>query len=457
VKLASLLVGLLLSGAGWRGDGTGQVDGVAPRGQEVTWSVALPQPGNGTPVQVGDQLCLTMEPTTLACYGLADGQALWQAEHAAVDALPPEEAQVLRPQVEAYASRLAQLPGQRRALAAALRRARTGDAAAVAEAEQLRAQMDEVRELERQVGWASTQVPLDLIGYASPSPASDGQRVFALFGNGVLAAYSLNGELQWRRYLGRPPKNLRGYTEGATSSLQVRDGRLYVGYGQLMALDPATGEALWTREGWLDYGTPALAEVAGRPVVGLPTGEILDARTGAELASGLGDLWYIAPHFHGDQVFYIGGKDPSQRAQQEPAKAAGYGLAFDGDTLVVTPLWEHVLDTPDVFYTQPVSLGEGVFSITRSGELRIFHRATGEALAREDLFGALQGLVWSSPLGFTDGVLLASEGGQVAIWDGASSQLDPVLKLDARVRATPLVLPDAVVLRGLNSLTKVAR
>jgi outer membrane protein assembly factor BamB len=92
---------------------------------------------------------------------------------------------------------------------------------------------------------------MDDTGYAAPTAATDGQRVFALFANGDLAAFDFTGRPAWATSLG-VPDSMYGYA----SSLAVHDSLVIVqfdqGYAddersQLIAFDAATGRRVWRK------------------------------------------------------------------------------------------------------------------------------------------------------------------------------------------------------------------
>ena len=84
---------------------------------------------------------------------------------------------------------------------------------------------------------------------AAPSPASDGERVFAFFSSNDLVCLSLEGELLWYRGLGFDyPK--AGNDVGMASSPVVADGAVIVqveaqGDSFAAAIDAETGKNLW--------------------------------------------------------------------------------------------------------------------------------------------------------------------------------------------------------------------
>ena len=64
-------------------------------------------------------------------------------------------------------------------------------------------------------------------GYAAPTVATDGRRVFAIFANGDLAGFDMNGNLAWSKSLGIPES-----TYGYASSLTMYKNLLIVQFDQ---------------------------------------------------------------------------------------------------------------------------------------------------------------------------------------------------------------------------------
>jgi outer membrane protein assembly factor BamB len=99
--------------------------------------------------------------------------------------------------------------------------------------------------------------------YASPSPVTDGKRVYFFFGNGDLAAFDMEGKKLWQRNL---QKDYGDFAFGWTfsSSPVLHEGKLYMQILQrdrpigprgkqgaksfLLALNPETGAELWQAE-----------------------------------------------------------------------------------------------------------------------------------------------------------------------------------------------------------------
>lgn len=107
---------------------------------------------------------------------------------------------------------------------------------------------------------------------ASATPTTDGRRVYVSFGSYGLLCYDFDGKEVWRRPLPTP----RTSFGSATSPVVVEGLLLLNGQGKdlhLMALNPNTGETVWTTEGTpfpSDYPVPLLWKQAERTEVIVP-------------------------------------------------------------------------------------------------------------------------------------------------------------------------------------------
>jgi len=111
-------------------------------------------------------------------------------------------------------------------------------------------------------------------GYASASPVTDGEHVFAFFGSEGLYALDLQGELAWSADLGdMQVKHSHG--EGAGPALHGDTLVLvwdHEGDSFLVALDKATGEERWrvARDEPTSWATPIIVPVGDRAQVIVP-------------------------------------------------------------------------------------------------------------------------------------------------------------------------------------------
>ena len=78
-------------------------------------------------------------------------------------------------------------------------------------------------------------------------PIVAGGRIFTLDSYGTVAATGTNGAVQWSADLTPASDN---YGDASGGGLAYGDGKIFAatGYGELVALDPATGKRLWTQQ-----------------------------------------------------------------------------------------------------------------------------------------------------------------------------------------------------------------
>lgn len=100
---------------------------------------------------------------------------------------------------------------------------------------------------------------------ASPSPVTDGEMVYAWFGNGQLIALNMEGKLVWQRHLGREYSPFEIEWGHGSSPALYRDLLIlecdHIPASYLIALDKKTGKEKWRVDrgkGVRSYSTPSI-------------------------------------------------------------------------------------------------------------------------------------------------------------------------------------------------------
>jgi outer membrane protein assembly factor BamB len=147
---------------------------------------------------------------------------------------------------------------------------------------------------------------------ASPSPATDGTRVYVFFGDFGLICYDFAGREVWRLPLG-PFNNVNGHgsspvvVDDLVVLLCDQDANSY-----LLAVDKASGKVRWKVERpdvTRSYSTPGVLRVAGKPTELIVPGSFqlasYEARTGKKLWWITGLSWQpkSTPVIDGDIVY----------------------------------------------------------------------------------------------------------------------------------------------------------
>ena len=107
--------------------------------------------------------------------------------------------------------------------------------------------------------------------FASPSPVTDGEHVFAFFGSRGMFCYDVDGQLVWQKHFGQMRKACQ-YGEGTAPVLHA--DRLILkfdheGLSFIVTLDKRTGEEIWRaeRDEVSSWSAPLVVEHEGRTQV----------------------------------------------------------------------------------------------------------------------------------------------------------------------------------------------
>lgn len=435
---------------GWRRDGSGDwPDAQVPRplASHLAWTVPTRTWGNASPIVLRDQLCFTEEPTTLRCVALTDGAARWSATSDYRDTLAADA----RP---AWDARLAELDGlraalqdKRQALAELRREQRRGVAvdltAASAELDALKSKVDAFAPF-------LTPPPKDIIGYASPTPVTDGQTVWALFGNGVVSAFTAAGQRRWSHHLGAGARGMLGYEEGTTASPVLVDGVLIVAHGHLHGLDPATGQVRWRdKSPWRNFGPPAALRVNGKAYLATADGRVLRVSDGAEVARNLPEIWFAGPIARGDVVWWVGGRGRADDPNNFDVRA--FRFEPSGEQLRATPLWTASFPAASRVYMSPALHGDRLLSLTHHLDTVLYDASTGAVLDTRSLATQSRGTGYQGALHLQTGWLVLDDRGALIGLDEAGA-VQWTEQLGVENRSTPTFARGWMYLRTLTDV-----
>jgi outer membrane protein assembly factor BamB len=153
--------------------------------------------------------------------------------------------------------------------------------------------------------------------FASNSPTTDGQRVYASFGSRGLFAYDMSGTLLWQRDFNIQMRMFQGFGEGVGPVLDA--GRLIVlfdheGDGFLATLDAATGREIWRtpRTDGTNWAAPLVVRHDGRKQIVVNSPRKVrgyDYESGKQIweTTGLGLNTIPRAVQHGDSVLVMSG------------------------------------------------------------------------------------------------------------------------------------------------------
>jgi outer membrane protein assembly factor BamB len=291
-------------------------------------------------------------------------------------------------------------------------------------------------------------------GYASASPCTDGQHVYAHFGSRGLFCYTLSGELKWKR-TDFPLMTMRsGFGEGSSPTLA--GDKILVPWDHeeqsyFYALDKTSGETVWQvkRDEPSCWATPLVVSFQGKQQVimnGQTAARCYDLETGQELwrcggqterpaASAVtqGDMVFVGSGFRGSFLgaFRLGGRGDIQSSPHV--------------------VWTLNSDTPDIA-SPLLSNGRLYFYRGKSGMLSCVDAATGKPhfeVAR--VLGT--DTTYASPVAAGGYVYLTGRSGTtVVIKDAGQLEIVAENSVGETVDATPAPVDNQLFIRGEKHL-----
>lgn len=377
---------------GFRTDGTGRYPDANPplhwgKDKNVVWKIDLPK-SNAIPVILGEKLFTCAEPCVLVCVNKADGKVLWQGESSYKEIKLTEQErtqfEVERSQADRLDKQLSALNKESSALRKLLKDGKAPNEATEKTLKDLRTQSDTIkaqkltlttlnRYLEPGKG-AGGFHPTG--GYSSPTPVTDGKRVYVIFGNGLVACYDLEGNRQWLKLIEHPTA---AYGHGSSPVL-VND-KLLVHFSDLVGLNTHDGSEAWRVKISPGHGTSMFARLGDVDVAIHPSGNVYRVSDGSLLAKGLGSTGPNSPLVQDGKVFFVAGQ------------VRGYALPMSSEIPAMwSPLWKSTnLKGGGYWFPSPVLHDALIYAMNASSIFSVVDATTGQVVSERRLdFGGGQ-------------------------------------------------------------------
>ena len=276
-------------------------------------------------------------------------------------------------------------------------------------------------------------------GFAAPTMATDGLRVFVIFGTGDVACLDFEGNRIWANNLGVPVNHY-----GHSSSLITYRNLLLIQYdqnsgGHLIALKTDTGDQVYDqpRDTEISWASPIVVNTGNRHEIILnsnPDVVSYDPLTGQE-------LWRI-DCMSGEVAPSLAYADGIVFAVNEYAKLAA--IKPDGTPKI---LWESEDDLSEI--SSPVATGDFVFVATSYGTVSCYDSKKGERYWFEDLPKGF----YSSPILAGDNVYLMDLAGTMYIFKTEKEFiLVNTCELGESAVTIPAFMHNRIYIRGLKNL-----
>ncbi len=294
--------------------------------------------------------------------------------------------------------------------------------------------------------------------WASSSPVTDGEHVYAFFGSFGLYCFDMNGNLVWEKDLGDMSVRLK-FGEG--SSPVLHGNKIVIiwdhqGDSFIVTLDKRTGKELWKvpRDEETSWSTPIVVEHDGRAqVITSATNRVrsYDLETGDLIWDGSGvTLNAIPSPVASDEIVYV-----TSGFRGNVLQAIRIGAAQGDITDSKAIAWELDRDTP--YIPSPLLYGDELYFVkSNSGILSCFNAKTGKAHYGPQRLEGIDG-VYASPVGAGNRVYLAAQNGTtLVIRRGPEFEVLAKNTLEDGFDASPAVVDKEIYLRGRKSLYCIA-
>ena len=296
--------------------------------------------------------------------------------------------------------------------------------------------------------------------YATPTPATDGKRVYAVFGGGGIAAVNVaDGKPVWtntdypfysQHGLGASPivygdlliMPFDGSSEGADKQV---GWKIPWDAARVVALDVATGKERWAAKrgkSRISHMTPIVVDVGGTPQLISPAGDVVqgfDLKTGERLWSVYSQGEGVTPSpVAGDGMVFT-----SSGFEAETIRAIRLDPAAKGDVTKTHIAWEQKRAVP----TRPSFAYHGglLFSLKEDGIALCLDGKTGQVVWQERIDGSFS----ASPLLAAGRIYLLEENGETTVIEaGRSFKELAVNALEGRFQASPAVSKGRIFLRS---------
>ena len=306
--------------------------------------------------------------------------------------------------------------------------------------------------------------------FASETPSTDGERLYAYFGNVGLFAYSLDGKPQWTARFDPQPMYL---DFGTAASPVVLDGRVFIvhdneGKSFVAAVDAKSGKHLWRTErdikapqgsGW---SSPFIWKNDQRTeliVVGRQHAVAYALDSGQELwrLRGLTGQSTPTPVAAEGLLFLATG---SQGESNRPVFAVKPGASGDislakGEEQNAFVAWFH--PRASAYTSSPLVYRGRMYVVNDNGILTVFDSQTGKEIYKARAGGS--GNTFSASPWAADGkIYLLSEDGHTFVIEAGDKYVElSKNSLDEMSLASPALAPGTLFIRTQTKLYRIGR
>jgi len=305
----------------------------------------------------------------------------------------------------------------------------------------------------------------ELNSYATPTPVTDGQSVFAVFSGGSFVALDFNGQVRWvnadlnyysQHGLGVSPilykdvlilaVNPSNREEPKRLGWQIPWDKSY-----LLALDKSTGKERWRGlrgMSLISHATPAIMNVNGKDQIISPAGNVMQ---GFDPSNGR-LIWTVTNEGEPCVPSAVIGDELVYTTQSNSTPIIAVRPDGQGDCTATHIVWEQKRNTPMIstfLYVKPC-----LYTASDNGAFTCLHASTGEVLWETRLrTGALN----PSPIYANGTIYVLSEQGTTTVMklSGDPKKMAEIVatnELNEPCKATMAVAGKQLIIRTANHL-----
>lgn len=302
--------------------------------------------------------------------------------------------------------------------------------------------------------------------YASETPVTDGERVYAYFGNVGLFVFDMNGKPLWSKKFGTFKTR---YGWGTAASPAVYKDRIYIVNDNdeqsfIVAFNKKTGEEIWRadRKEGTNWATPYIWENEQRTeIVTSGTGRVRSYDLNGKLLwefSGMSSIAIPTP-FSKFGLLYIASGYVGD--QHRPVYAIRAGATGDislqkGETSNQYISWYQPQAGP--YNTSPIIYGDNYYTLYDRGFFTAHEAKTGKEIYGKQRIDEATTAFTSSPWAYNGKIFALSEDGDTFVIE-AGSQFKVIGKnsLDEFCMATPAIARGSLIIRTASKLYRIAK
>jgi outer membrane protein assembly factor BamB len=302
-------------------------------------------------------------------------------------------------------------------------------------------------------GTSATRYHATKSSMASPTPVTDGQHVFAFFGTGDVFCLEMSGQLVWHRSLSSEYGRFENRFSATSSPLLYEDTVIvqcdHHGDSYVVALDMKTGTNRWKvdrPDDWLSWSSPRVVPVREDNshellLCGSKKLDALEPRTGEELwtVGGLQNECIPTPVFGHGLIYAVSGPGGKTLAIRPGGR---------GDVSVSHVVWENTRGVP--FVPSAILVGDFYYLVEDDGIATCLDAHDGKRVWQKRLPGRFT----ASPIATAQHIYFCNEDGETTVIRAHQRRHEQVARnrLDEPIFASPAISQGDVFIRTSGHL-----